>query len=116
MKRERLSIQYGGRDYDPEDLAEHLANKRAWAQLAARRKKAQELGIPQPRNERKRTADPTVARLMRTIAQCKEQEKQAWAMLSTYLATGRTIVRLRLEDPEPAVVLQNGGDRPFEDS
>jgi hypothetical protein len=98
-------------------LEDHLADKKAWAELAARRKKAQQLGIPQPRNERRRAADATVARLMRTIAQCKEQEKQAWAMLSTYLATGRTVVRLRLEDEEPQhAIEQHGDDRPLEDS
>lgn len=41
-------------------------------------------------------ADPTVARLMRTIAECKERERQSWAKLATYLATGRTVVRERL--------------------
>ena len=45
-------------------------------------------------------ADPTVSRLMRTIAECRELEKQTWAKLTTYLATGRTIVRLRLEDAD----------------
>jgi hypothetical protein len=60
-------------------------------------------------------ADPTVARLMQTIADCKEQEKQAWAMLSAYLATGRTVVRLRLEEPEPqrAIAHHHGDNRPL---
>lgn len=101
-KRERLLIKYGGRDYEPEELEQHLAAKRRWAALAARRKKAQQLGIPQPRNDRKVGADPTVARLMRTIADCKALEKRTWEMLSTYLATGRTRVRLRLEDTDAA--------------
>lgn len=118
MKRERLLIRYGGRDYEREELEEHLADKKRWAALAARRKKAQELGIPQPRNDRKRAADPTVARLMQTIADCKAREKRAWGMLTTYLATGRTIVRLRLEDPEPEqeIAHHHGDDRPLEDS
>jgi hypothetical protein len=37
-----------------------------------------------------------VPRLMRTIADCKAREKETWAKLANYLATGRTIVRERL--------------------
>ncbi|MEY9731731.1 hypothetical protein [Bradyrhizobium yuanmingense] len=44
-------------------------------------------------------ADPTVLRLMKTISACRAREREAWAMLSNYLATGRTIIRERLPGP-----------------
>jgi hypothetical protein len=39
---------------------------------------------------------PGATRLMRTITECKMLERQTWAKLNTYLATGRTVVRERL--------------------
>lgn len=44
-------------------------------------------------------ADPTAVRLMNTIAECRRKEKEAWTMLSNYLATGRTVIRERLPGP-----------------
>jgi hypothetical protein len=58
---------------------------------------------PQERLER-RLARGTVANGIpadKTIADCRAQEKQAWAMLTNCLAIGRTVVRLRVEDEEP---------------
>jgi hypothetical protein len=101
MKRERLEeprIKYGARHLTPEEHREILAERKAAEQLRTRRRRAFQLGLRPPRNDGRRLADATVARLMRTIAECKALERQTWAKLTTYLATGRTIVRERLEE------------------
>src|SRR5260221_185984 len=55
-------------------------------------------------------ADATVSRLMQTIADCRAKEKEAWTMLSNYLATGKTVMRERLHQTTPAEEqgMQNG--------
>jgi hypothetical protein len=71
--------------------------ERLTPQEREQRQKARLAGKKRRQRRADRTeADPTVARLMRTIAECRELEKQTWTKLTTYLATGRTVVRERL--------------------
>ncbi|WP_128089502.1 hypothetical protein [Bradyrhizobium viridifuturi] len=43
-------------------------------------------------------ADATFIQLMKAISERRNEDERAWSLLSSYLATGRTIVRERLPD------------------